>query len=263
VNADPLTHFRTRMRDAVATTLTNVFADEPRFEGLIEGGSAATGRLDQHSDIDFGAIAPPELHDRVFAVVEAAAAAVDSIAQVYPVIESPWAGLTQRFYLFDNAPPFFMLDFWVAPRAAAEPFLERERHGEPLVLFDRHGSLRSRPMDGTAHAAKMARRRAHIKSMWPVMRKTLDKDLVRGRWLDAYGFYSNGLLRPLTELAGMRHRPERFDFGWRYLHYDLPPDLVSEFFRLAYVGSPEALRAALPAADALARRLLDETAHLA
>ena len=265
-----MTGYRERVRDAIVARWRTALADEPRVRAIVEGGSAATGRLDQHSDIDFGVMIAPgataddsALTERVFAELEAALTGIDRIAQVCPVIESPWgATFVQRFYLLESAPPFFMLDVWVAPETVARPFLEVERHGTAVVYLEREGAAAAPAFDAGAHRARMVRRRAHIRAMWPVMRRTLDKDLARGRWLDAFGFYTGGILRPLTELAGMRHRPERFDFGWRYLHFDLPPDLVSEFLRLAYVASPDALRALLPATDKLSARLLDETSDL-
>jgi hypothetical protein len=98
------------------------FGDPPRFSGLLEGGSAATGRLDEHSDIDFGMIADPAPADPVFAAAQAAASTVGRIAEVCPVIDSPWPGLVQRFYLFETAPPFFMLALRPAATACVGVF---------------------------------------------------------------------------------------------------------------------------------------------
>jgi hypothetical protein len=57
------------------------------------------------------------------------------------------------------------------------------------------------------------RRFAQIRASWPIYRLTVGKEIARGHALDAFGLYGNGLVRPLIELAGMRYRPERFDYG--------------------------------------------------
>jgi len=126
---------------------------------------------------------------------------------------SPFAGLSQRHYLLDPAPPHFAIECCVLAPDTVAQFLERERHGEPVVHFDRNRQFRSVPFDRGAHAAKLARRFTQIRASWPIYRLVLDKEIARGHALDAFGFYVNGLLRPLIELAGTRYRPERFDFG--------------------------------------------------
>jgi len=107
-------------------------------------------------------------------------------------------------------------------------------------------------------AAKLARRFAQIRASWPIHRLVLDKEIARGHALDAVGFYVNGLLRPLFEVAGMRHRPERFDFGWRYLHHDLPIELQRVLTQLAYVASIDEITAHLPHLDRLMTQLVTE-----
>jgi hypothetical protein len=53
------------------------------------------------------------------------------------------------------------------------------------------------------------------------------------------------------------HRPDRFDFGWRYLHHDLPPALQRDLAQLAYVADPQAMAQRLAQADVLHAALSD------
>jgi hypothetical protein len=109
----------------------------------------------------------------------------------------------------------------------------------------------------------LRQRLAQIRASWPVYRMIVEKELARSHALDAIGFYFGGLLRPLIELVNMRHRPDRFDYGWRYLHHELPVQLQRELQALAYVDGPAQIGAQLPAIDRLAATLFDELASRA
>jgi hypothetical protein len=250
MNADPGA-YRARIFAAVLPPLEAM----PAARGAWEGGSVATGRADTFSDIDLCVVAEPADHDAVLDVVEHALGRAAPIAHVWRVDPQAFAGVTQRIFLLHDAPPFFALDCALLTPQSCAQFLERERHGEPRVLFDRDGSIHALPLDGAAHAGRMQLRLAQIRAAWPVYRSLVEKELARGRAIDAFGFYVNGLMRPLIELVGMRARPARFDFGWRYLHADLPQAQQRELERLAYVDSAESLQRNLATVDRLAAEL--------
>lgn len=246
--------YRQRIFAAVVPALE---ADD-RVRACWEGGSVAMGRADVFSDIDLYAVADTPHHEAVLDNFERALAGVARISHAWCVSPSSFADVTQRIYLLADAPRFFAVDCAVLPAQATVQFLERERHGEPRICFDRDQRVVAPPLDRERHAVRLRQRLAQIRAAWPVYRMIVEKELARGRALDAIGFYFNGLLRPLVELAGMRHRPERFDYGWRYLHHDLPPDLQQTLQGFAFVAGPEQLSAQLPALDRLAAQLFDE-----
>ncbi len=76
--------------------------------------------------------------------------------------------------------------------------------------------------------------------------------------LDAFGLCVHGLVRPLTEPAGARHRCERFDFGECYLHHDLPADRQRALTQPAYVASLDDIALRLPHADRLMAQHADK-----
>jgi hypothetical protein len=150
--------------------------------------------------------------------------------------------MAQRFYFLEGAPRFFAVDCSVVTPEGFAPFTERERHGEAIVGFDRDGVLQPRAMD----AAQLARRRAHrlaqLSGATPVYSMLVAKELARGHALEAFGFYQ-ALLRALIELLGMQHRPERFDFGWRYVDRELPESAQALIARHSFVADAVALSA--------------------
>jgi hypothetical protein len=232
--------------DAVAFRARVLAAVEPALRGLeavsacYEGGAAATGRLDRFSDIDLVIVAPAATHEAVFAAVEPALHAVAPIEHMWRVDPCPFPHMSQRFYLLAGASPFFAVDCAVLDAAGLPSLLEHERHGEARVYFDRAGVVTPRSIDRAAHDLRLRHRRGQIGQSLPVYTLLARKELARGRPLEAHGFYQ-ALVRALTELIGMRHRPDRFDFGLRYVHSDLPADARAVLARLLFVDGPDAL----------------------
>jgi hypothetical protein len=234
-------NYRRRVIEALIARLLPLAAVRACFEG----GSAATGRLDDFSDIDLVIVAPLAAADSAFTAVEAGLKSLTSITHVWQVDPPPFPGTAQRFYFLAGAPRFFAVDCLVVTEAGVEPLLERERHGEPLVYFNRGGKLRARPADQRALAEQRARRWKQLQGAVPVYTMLMDKELARGRPLEAFGFYQ-ALLRALLEVAGMTHRPDRFDFGWRYVETQLPDTERATLARFAFVAGPDALRDLAP-----------------
>ncbi len=247
--------YRQRVQAALVDAL-RPFTGDAAFFAAFEGGSAATGRLDPYSDIDLCVVAEASLNASLFAAIEEALQTIAPLSHVWPVADAPWPGFAQKFYLLQGAPRFFAVDCSLLLPATALTFLEVERHGTPRVLIDPRGWVQPRALDRDAHRTRCARRLAQNRAAWPVYRMLVDKELARGRTLDALGFYQ-ALMRLLLELAGLRHRPERFDYGWRYLHHDLPPDLQQALQGLAFVPDATTLPSRLSSADALHRQLSD------
>jgi len=63
------------------------------------------------------------------------------------------------------------------------------------------------------------------------------KAVLRGDLPDAVHSYLVCTIRPLVELARMRHCPDRYDYGLRYLDRDLPISLRREIDELVFPSS--------------------------
>ncbi len=74
--------------------------------GCWEGGSAATGRADEYSDLDLCVVSAAERAPDVFALLESALAAHAPITHTWCVEPPPFPGMVQRFYLLAGAPRF-------------------------------------------------------------------------------------------------------------------------------------------------------------
>ena len=243
-------NYRRRVIEAVIARLLPLTAVRACFEG----GSAATGRLDEYSDIDLVIVAPLAAADAAFDAVEGALAALAAIPHVWRIAPPPFPDTAPRFYFLAGSPRFFAVDCVVVSETGVVSLLERERHGEPVVYFNRGPKIRARPADQPALAERRARRWKQLQGSVPIYAMLVDKELVRDRPLEAFGFYQ-ALLRALLEVLGMAHRPDRFDFGWRYVETEMPDRARKTLARYAFVGSAQALRELAPqlTADLLER----------
>lgn len=91
--------YRTAIGDAVCSALI----ERAGVAALWEGGSAATGRLDEYSDIDVVIVAGLEAAPAIFDAVERALSGVDRIVHTWRVEPPPFRDTAQRFY-FSPAP---------------------------------------------------------------------------------------------------------------------------------------------------------------
>ena len=229
-------------RRRVTALVVAALRDENTVEALLEGGAAARGRADEYSDVDLMVVAPLAHAGRLFARTEAALSGIAPIAHVWNVEPPGFADMAQRFYFLSNAPRFFALDCSVITPAGVETFLERERHGEPIVWLDRRGMIKARPVDDAVLSQRRRHRLGQLRGMVPVYGMLVDKELARGHPLEAFGFFQV-LVRALIELLGMRHRPDRFDFGWRYVERELPENAQALIARHAFIADAAALAA--------------------
>jgi len=244
----------TAYRERVAATIVAMLRDDPAIAAIGEGGAAARGRADEFSDLDLMIVAPVAGAAAIFAIIEAALRTIAPITHTWRVEPPGFPDMVQRFYFLADAPRHFAVDCSVITPAGIAAFLERERHGEMIVWFDRDATLTSRPIDGETLARRRANRLAQLRGSVPVYSMLVDKELERGHALEAYGFYQV-LLRALIELLGMRHRPDRFDYSWRYVERELPRSAQALVARHAFVPNGKSLAL-------LSASLLDEITRL-
>ena len=222
-----------------------------------EGGSAAFGAAAEYSDIDLTFLVAPESStDGVFEAAEAALGQIRGIASCYREPSGPFVGLTQRYYQFVGAGAYMLLDLCLMRSDAPDHFLEVERHGEVLPLFDKGDWLRPRPIDAAALNARIDKRRRQLEIWFPMSQNFIRKSILRDQPVEATARYLAYTLRPLAELLRMRDCPMRWDFGMRYLDRDLAPEAYARFKGLVFIHDLEDLKRKHAEAEAWATALL-------
>jgi len=197
------------------------------------GGSDGTGRTDQWSDIDLQAVVGDDKVEETLEVTKHAMESLSPIAHYYRLPKPTSHGHDQIFLSLLHADDCHLLDFVIMRKSSSNWFLEPARHGRPMVLFDKEGLVRPTAFDREAHGAKMAERFETLRTTFPLFQNFVKKAVLRGDLPDAVHSYFVCTIRPFVELARMRHCPDRYDYGLRYLDRDLPDSLSREIGELA------------------------------
>jgi hypothetical protein len=227
-------------RDSLIVALRESLRAAPFARAAWLGGSVATGRLDEWSDIDLFIIAADDAVDPTLTLIEQTLAAIAPIERRFRVPEPAWHGHSQAFYQQFGLPPHLMTDVLVmkASCPAADRFLEVERHGVPTVLFDKDGVVRPEPMNAPVHRTKVAAKVNEWRLKFPMFQHLVVKAVWRENPIEAIGFYHAFTFRPLVDMLRVRHCPDRFDYGLRYLSDDLLAADVRRLAALAYPADP-------------------------
>lgn len=204
-----------------------------------QGGSAATRTQDQFSDIDLCILAtssPMLVLDRIEKILEKM-----KVSHTWQPNKSFWGeGMLQRVVVLKDSPKYFTVDIAVFDHAHPQllkDFLEVERHGQPLIYFDKSNLIKPGHTDSTALFKRQQLRVNELSDGFPIFKSLTLKEIERGHSIDAISFYQNGLVRPFVEVLGMIHRPFKFDFGMRYIHKSFPKEDQALIEDLSYVSS--------------------------
>jgi hypothetical protein len=220
------------------------------------GGSDASGTTDEWSDIDLQLLVEDGAVEQSFEIAHEVLERLSPISHRFRLPSPTWHGHEQEFLSLRDADPCHFVDFLVLKRGSADWFLERERHGDALVLFDKEGLVKSAPFDRSAHVAKMEKRLAVLREIFPLFQNLTIKAARRRAGADAMMTYMTQTVRPMVELLRMRYCPDRYDYGLRYLDRDLPADVGTEVERLVFPSSVGALESYQARAEAIFRETL-------
>lgn len=208
---------------------------------LAEGGSAAFGRDDALSDVDLGAFVEDGTTNLVAEKIRDAILSVAAIEREYELPQPTWHGAWQTFYRIADH-PYMMVDFCVSEMSKGWDLTEVERHGVPVVLFDKGDFIKTTNIDKEKIRDEIVAKSAKAEVMVNMFHDFVDKELDRGNLLDAMHFYIRMVLNPTVDALRAKHDSSRHDFGARYLYYDLPEDTVHELEGLFCIKGPDDLR---------------------
>ena len=245
-------------RDEILAALRAALEPLDYVHAMWEGGAASFGRVDQWSDIDLQVDTDDEHAPEIFAIVERALEELTTIEVKVEIPQPAWHGHHQAFYRLRDAGPFLQLDIVAVVHSNPNKFLETAIHGTPVVHFDKSGVTAPVKIDVEETLAKLRKRVEDMRKSYGIFGVFPYKEINRGNSIEAISFYQSFLLRPLLEALRIMHAPARHAFHTRYIHYDLPADLVEELESLFFIPSPAELPVACERADAMLRAALDD-----
>lgn len=197
------------------------------------GGSDATGRADDRSDVDLCLIVEPGRIEDAVTAIESVMTSLSPIRVRYRLPMPTWHGFHQAFYQLERAAEETMVDWVILEVGQSHPWFEVERHGTPRVLFDKDALIKPANVDRAAIDAAVAKKVDELRVKFPLFRHMPTKLVERGLPVDAAHFYFALILRPLVDLLRCVHCPDRHDYGFRYVKTDLPREEYEALVRLS------------------------------
>jgi hypothetical protein len=224
------------MRETILQTIIDALQPLDFVLALWQGGSAAHGYTDEWSDLDIQVIVEDDCVQETFDSLEKSLGKVSPIRFKWRVPEPTWHGHSQCFYHLEGTSLFLFIDFVVMQRSNPNQFLEVERHGKPVIAFDKATLRVPATLNRKEHLQKMQERLATLANTFDFLQILVKKEINRGHIVAAISNYHSFTLQPLVELLGMVYRPERYDFKTKYFNRDFPSDVVARVSSLYCVS---------------------------
>jgi hypothetical protein len=248
-------------RELIIATLHKELEPRNFVNAMWQGGAASFGRVDEWSDIDLQLDVDDVMVEQTFEVVEAALTSIAPIEFQFRLPEPTWHGHSQCFYRLQGASEFLMLDLVVIRHSNSNKFLQPEIHGTPVVAFDKNSVVRWESLNQAECGERLQARISTLQVNLELFRSTVLKELNRGNSIEALAFYQGIILRQLVEVLRMKYVPARSQFHARYIHYDLPNDIVARLEPLFFICSADDLHAKFPETERWLRDVLNELKH--
>ncbi|MBY0472195.1 nucleotidyltransferase domain-containing protein [bacterium] len=185
---DPYISYMNDFKEHVRAKLVSNLEVSNQTLAAWEGGSAANGTSDAYSDIDLVVVGKNSV-EAIFEVIEVALGHVSPISHKYEEPKCFWPGCYQRVYFLEGAPKHFFVDIAVFLETSTQvlsEFMQPERHGNPVVHFDKVGLVKPRSSDPVALKSQHFKRIEEIEAAYPIFKLEVLKALDREHSIDAY-----------------------------------------------------------------------------
>jgi predicted nucleotidyltransferase len=246
-------------REKIVNALIKLYEPIENVYAVWQNGSIAFDRLDDYSDIDLAVECEKDIIPSLIEKTEKILEEVVGIEARYEIKQNPFPGMEQIFYKFKNTSPFLLLDIGFLKHGEnKEGFIQPEIHGEVKVHFDKIGMTEVKELEKGEWDKKMAARVELIKKRHEVFNVMPLKELPREQFVDAFAFYNGFYLNTLVELLRIKYKPFRYNFGLRYLKYDLPPEVFAEVEQLIFIKDAEDMKNKIFKAKAMIEELLNQ-----
>ena len=209
-------------RDAIITALRRQLEPNPQVLAMWLEGADAHNLVDALSDIDICCSVTPRSMEAVTGVARqalVALAAVD-LDQSTERMEQQWH---TTFHL-EGTSPYLLIDFCVYV-GRGSTFIAGDEIEKPLILFDRAGVIRFLPPQDHPGCQSQTERLQHLVETVEQSAR-IEKYVIRGDFLEAFGYYHRWLLTPLIEVLRMRYTPLHPDYYIVHISRHLPVEAL-------------------------------------
>jgi hypothetical protein len=206
-----------------------------------EAGAISWNRVDEWSDIDLYVAVDDDKVEDTFLAVEKGLKSLPPIKHKYDVPQTGFPGVSQAFYRLRDASEYLIIDLAVLKLSAPDMFLEPEMHGKALFYFNKSDKIRPPTIDKELFDKKLRARIDGLQARVEMFNIFVQKEINRHNYLEAVEMYYNLTLASLVEALRIKYKPIHYEFKMRYVHYELPPNIIIRLQKLYFVGDEKDL----------------------
>ena len=222
-----------KTREQIKQELYDLLFNQAEILAVWEGGSAATGYLDEFSDLDLAIICSDDAVEKVFATLENFLKSFYGIIKKFRLPEPTWHGFSQCYYQLDQVPELFYLDVGVLKKSLPDKFTESNRHGNAVVWFQKEEILNTAPAPPEKVRDKGRQFINNVTNTDFIAILEIKKALARHNFCDAFQIYYQFVNRNLGPLLNLKYCPAKVDFGFAYTsreYAQADADLINNAF---------------------------------
>ena len=221
--------------EQVANGLREFLEQDSDIIAVWEGGSAATGYLDEYSDLDLAIVCNDDSVENIIELVDEYLENNYGIERRFRLPEPTWHGFSQCYYQIRNVPELYYLDISFMKKSLPDKFTESDRHGNAVIWFEKEKVIDSTPtpQDKVLARAKQFYRIATQADFITIIE--INKAIARKRYSEAFPFYYQFIARNLGIMLNLKYRPCKVDFGLRYSYRDYEKadaELIEDLFKI-------------------------------
>lgn len=227
-------------REEIFNEIINELRSYPQINLLAEGGAKAFRRYDKLSDLDLMLDVEDGKVGETVKQFESFLEKLGGISTVYAAAENK--DFQHKFYKLKNADRFAIIDLFIVERSNPVKELEQQIHGDFVIHYDRYGYMKDQVFDKDAFQKKVDAFGKKSKNVFEFFLFQAEKEILRGRYIDALAYYFDLMLKPLIRLLRIKYNPIHYNFELRYLNDELPAGIVKEIEKLLSIKDPEDLK---------------------
>ena len=220
-------------KEKLSQELKKFWESDEKIYTAWEGGAVATGFDDDFSDLDMALICDDEYVEELFENTEKYLSENYGIEVKFRMPEPCWHGHSQAFYLLKDSPKFFYIDLLIQKLSTGNRFMESNRHGNSFVWFDKKDIMDGTPVTEETIKQQVQQKFNYFKTSFIFTKMELEKQILRGREVDALDGYYKLILGRLAFLFNLKNRPAKHDFGllysyreWEKVDHEFVKDLL-------------------------------------
>jgi len=243
------------MQREIVNQLTKALKNEPSVHAMWLEGSMAKSSNDELSDVDLWIDVDNGNDKKIYSLVEKVLSGFGEIDTNYNA-RLEHSELQHRIYHLKDTSEYHIYEIVV--QSHSRKFVFTTGTHEIEVLFDKDNTVQWKDFNEAAVKKELESREKYLRQTLILGKPIIDKQLKRGKYIDAFGYYIKWSLEPLIELARIRHCPRKTDRWIKDIELDLPAKIVYQIQPLFKVSSLADISKNVRVALNLAKSFIDD-----